>query len=75
MRWNWFPSGKKGQKVVDVPLYLMWELFKGRNWVVSENLEFSVNRIKLSFISFVISWVRTFDVGGSSFISLLLCIL
>lgn len=60
---------------ITAPLCLMWDIWKERNQVVFEDVEFLVSKIKFSFISYLTFWVGSNDVGEFSFVRLLLCIL
>lgn len=46
------------------PLCLMCETWKERNRVVFESVEFSVSRIESFFLSPLVFWARSMDVGG-----------
>ena len=54
---------------------LLWAIWKERNRVVFYDTPFSVDRLKLSFISLLSSWARLIANEDFSFIRILLCIL
>ena len=54
---------------------LLWAIWKERNRVVFYDTPFSVDRLKLSFISLLSSWARLIANEDLSFIRILLCIL
>lgn len=58
-----------------VPLCLLWETWKERNRIVSEEAELLLTRIKTSFTSSVTYWAGLIHLGDCSFVRLLLCIL
>ena len=54
--WNYFPISKRTKRVWRAaPLSLLWAIWKERNIIVFENENFCLNRLKLSFISTLIS--------------------
>ena len=52
---------KKAEKKVGLaaPLYLIWEIWKEMNRVVFENANFSLQRLKDSFMLSIWSWAIT----------------
>ena len=54
---------------------LLWAIWKERNRVVFYDTPFSVDRLKLSFISSLSSWVGLISNENFSFVRILLCIL
>ena len=54
---------------------LFWAMWKDRNRVTFDNLNFSSDRIKHSFIFSITSWVGHLNEGEYLFVNLLMCIL
>ena len=54
---------------------LLWAIWMERNRVVFYDTPFSVDRLKLSFISSLSSWVGLIANEDLSFVRILLCIL
>ena len=52
-----------------------WAIWKERNRVVFDNDNFSLDRLKNSFITFLTSWAGLIYEGEYSIINLLMCIL
>lgn len=70
------PFEKESEKLwMAKQLCLLREIGKKRNQVVFEDMDFSLSRIKASFIGSLTTWAGCYDVGKCSFASLLLCIL
>ena len=57
------------------PLSLFWAIWKERNIIVFEDEIFSLHRLKLSFISALISWAGKIVNEECSLVRILLCIL
>ena len=55
-------------------LSLIWVVWKERNTIVFEDVVFSQNRMKLSFVSALISWARLIPDVEWSLARILLCI-
>ena len=54
---------------------LLWAVWKERNRVMFDNLNFSSHRIKHSFISSITSWAGHLNEGEYPLVNLLMCIL
>ena len=75
-RWSCFPIKKKAKKVwMAAPLSLIWAIWRERNRIVFEDEVFSPNRMKLSFVSALISWAGLILNVECSLARILLCIL
>ena len=76
MGWTLFPIRKKAMKLWMVAsTSLLWAIWKERNRVVFYDTPFSVDRLKLSFISSWSSCVGLIANENFSFVRILLCIL
>lgn len=63
--WNYFPTRKKVRKQGRAaPLCLFWAIWKDRNQVVIKDMLFSSTRLKISFISTLVSWAGTTELRG-----------
>ena len=57
LEWSYFPIKKRSRKLwLPAPLSLIWAIWKERNRVVFEDVAFSIDRMKHSFASALISW-------------------
>ena len=76
MGWSTFPIRKEAKKLWKVALSsLLWAVWKERNSVTFDNLNFSSDRINHSFISSINSWVGHLNEGVYPLVNLLMCIL
>ena len=74
--WSCFPIRKRTRKLwLTTPLSFIWAIWKERNRVVYEDVVFSPNRMKLSFVSALISWAGLIPNVECSLVRILLCIL
>ena len=74
--WSCFPIRKKAKKLWMATTHsLIWAIWKERNRVVFEDVAFSPNRMKLSFVSVLISWAGLVPNVECSLARILLCIL
>ena len=60
---------------IAAPLSLVWAIWKEINKLIFHDETFSLNRLKISFISVVISWAGLIAIVECSFVRILLCIL
>ena len=69
--WHGLLVGKKRRKVWRAaPLCLFWTVWKERNGIAFENKEFSIQRLKYSFVSNFWSWAKPcIDEGPTSLIN------
>ena len=73
--WSCFPIRKKAKNLwMAASLSLIWAVWKERNTVVFEDVVFSPNRMKLSFVSALISWAGLIPDVEWSLARILLCI-
>ena len=76
MGWSTFPIRKEAKKLWKTALSsLLWAVWKERNRVTFDNLNFSSYRIKHSFISSITSWAGHLNEGKYPLVNLLMCIL
>ena len=76
MGWSTFPIRKEAKKLWKAVLSsLRWAVWKERNRVTFDNLNFSLDRIKYSFISSITSWAGHLNEGEYPLVNLLMCIL
>ena len=76
MGWTLFPIRKKARNPwMAASTSLLWAIWKERNRVVFYDTPFSVDRLKLSFISTLSSWAGLIANDDFSFVRILLCIL
>ena len=74
--WTTFPIRKKAKSLWQAALSsLYWAIWKERNMVVFDNVIFSQERLKNSFITSLTSWTGLIYEGECSIVNLLLCIL
>ena len=57
------------------PLYLFWAIWRERNRIVFDNVDFCFSRLKTSFISIFVYWANCLELGECSLARILLCIL
>ena len=76
MRWPTFPIKKEAKKLWKAALFsLFWAVWNERNRVTLDNLNFSQDRIKQSFISSFISWAGRLNEGEYPLVNLLMHIM
>ena len=76
MGWSTFPIRKEAKKLWKAALSsLLWAVWKERNRVTFDNLNFSSDRIKHSLISFITTWAGHLNVGEYPLVNLLMCVL
>ena len=74
--WKTFPIRKKAKSLWQATLSsLYWEILKERNMVVFDNVIFSQEKLKNSFITSLTSWTGLIYEGEYSIVNLLMCIL
>ena len=75
MGWSTFPIRKEAKKLWKTALSsLLWAVWKERNRVTFDNLNFSSYKIKHS-ISSITSWAGHLNEGKYPLVNLLMCIL
>ena len=57
------------------PLCLFWAIWRERNRIVFDNVDFSFSRLKTSFISRFVYWANCLELGKCSLVRILMCIL
>ena len=75
LSWSMLPSRKRIRKIWRSLLCLIWAIWKERNHIVFDNVTFSFNRLKSSFVSMLTSWVGFIEVEENSLVRILLYIL
>ena len=76
MGWSTFSIRKEAKKLWKTTLSsLLWAVWKERNRVTLDNLNFSQDRIKQSFISSITSWADQLNEGEYPLVNLLMCIM
>ena len=74
--WSRSTSRKKTKKLwMAAPLYLFWAIWRERNRIVFDNVDFSLFILKSSFISMFVYWAKCLDLGECRLVRILLCIL
>ena len=74
--WTTFPIRKKAKSLWQEALSsLCWAIWKERNMMVFDNVIFSQERLKNSFITSLTSWTALIYEGEYSIVNLLMCIL
>ena len=72
--WTTFPIRKKAKNLWQAALSnLCWAIWKERNMVVFDNVIFSQERLKISFITSLTSWTCFIYEGEYSIVNLLMC--
>ena len=76
MGWTLFPIRKKARNLWMVAsTSLLWAIWMERNRVVFYDTPFSIDRLKLSFITLLSSWAGLIANEDLSFVRIILCIL
>ena len=76
MGWSTFQIRKEAKKLCKAALSsLLWAIWKERNRVTFDNLNFSQDRIKQPFISSMTSWAGQLNEGEYPLLNLLMCIM
>ena len=74
--WSCFSIKKRARKLWRaIPFCLFWVIWKERNWIIFEDVPFSLSRLKTSFASMLVSWAGCIEVKECFSIRILLCIL
>ena len=74
--WSCFPIRKRAKKIWKAaPLCLFWAVWMERNRIVFDDVPFSLSRLKTSFVSMLVSWAGSIELGECSIVRILLCIL
>ena len=74
--WSCFPIRKRARKIWKAaPLCLLWAVWMEMNYIVFDDVPFSLLRLKTSFVSMLVSWVRSIKLEECSIIRIFLCIL
>ena len=74
--WSCSTLRKKTKKLwIVAPFCLFWAIWRERNKIVFDNVDFSFFRLKTSFISMFVYWANCLELGECSLVRVLLCIL
>ena len=74
--WSCSTIRKKTKKLLmAAPLYLFWAIWRERNRIVFDNVDFSLSKLESSFISMFVYLANCLELGDCSLVRILLCIL